>query len=278
MNQVKFLIISKQNRCGECMELLKKGLTGYQIKIIALICMTIDHIGAFAFEIPIVSEYYSQFRIIGRIAAPLFLYIITESIRHTKNRACYILRLYIAAVLVGLFTTITNHLLGGVFGIFIPGNILFTFFYTALYINMLEGIWSSIQNKVYQKLFVYVLGIAATILAHIASISIPTESQFYYDLLNSFLVSPLHVDYTILFIMLGILIYFVKQKPLQIAVFVLFCILSVNYHFADYETVIALGASSFFGYPQYWMVLALPFILLYNGLRGKSRKYFFYIS
>jgi hypothetical protein len=27
---------------------------------------------------------------------------------------------------------------------------------------------------------------------------------------------------------------------------------------------------------QYWMVLATPFILLYNGERGGSMKYFFY--
>lgn len=69
-------------------------LSAYQIKIIALVFMTIDHIAAYGFEIPVISKYYSVLRILGRISAPLFLYMVTESVRYTNSRSKYLLRLY----------------------------------------------------------------------------------------------------------------------------------------------------------------------------------------
>ena len=74
-----------------------KGLTAFQIKVIALVIMTLDHIGAFAFEIPIVAQYEGYLRRIGRLAAPLFLFLLVQSIRHTRNKPKFILRLYLTS-------------------------------------------------------------------------------------------------------------------------------------------------------------------------------------
>ena len=110
----------------------KRGLNAHQLKIIALIFMTIDHLGAYGFEIPIFDTYNTQLRLLGRIAMPLFLFVLTESIRYTRNRKKFLLRLYLGAVFSGLFVTVTNFLFHDSIGMFINSNIFFTYFYIAL--------------------------------------------------------------------------------------------------------------------------------------------------
>ena len=63
------------------------GLTGNQLKLLALFAMTCDHVGL---------QLLPQFiilRIIGRLAAPLFAYMIAEGCRYTHNRGRYLGRL-----------------------------------------------------------------------------------------------------------------------------------------------------------------------------------------
>ncbi|MBR5809040.1 MAG: hypothetical protein IKY39_02915 [Clostridia bacterium] len=56
------------------------GLSGNQLKILAVIFMTIDHVGLYLFP----GE--SIFRIIGRLAFPFFAYTFSEGCKYTKNR------------------------------------------------------------------------------------------------------------------------------------------------------------------------------------------------
>ena len=65
----------------------KRGLTGNQLKIIAMITMTIDHIGMQLFP------HLLWLRIIGRLAMPIYAYMIAEGCRHTRDRKKYLLRL-----------------------------------------------------------------------------------------------------------------------------------------------------------------------------------------
>ncbi len=66
--------------------IMKKGfLTGNQLKIIALVSMTVDHIGAYIFQ------SVDVLRIIGRLAFPIFAYMIAEGCAYTKNRKRYLL-------------------------------------------------------------------------------------------------------------------------------------------------------------------------------------------
>ena len=63
----------------------KFSLTGNQLKSIAMIAMTCDHVGL---------QLLPQFpilRIIGRLALPIFAYMIAEGCRHTRNRPRYLL-------------------------------------------------------------------------------------------------------------------------------------------------------------------------------------------
>ena len=64
------------------------GFSGNQLKIIALIAMTIDHIGVQL--LPGVSIL----RIIGRLAFPIFAYMIAEGCQFTRNRKKYLLTVW----------------------------------------------------------------------------------------------------------------------------------------------------------------------------------------
>lgn len=68
-------------------------MTGSAVKLIAIIAMLIDHIGA---------AFFPQnlfLRAIGRIAFPIFSYFIAEGFYYTKNRTKYLIRLSLFAFL-----------------------------------------------------------------------------------------------------------------------------------------------------------------------------------
>ena len=64
------------------------GLTGNQLKIIALIAMTLDHVGYQIFP------QYPILRILGRLAFPIFAYMIAEGAKYTRNRLKYFLQMF----------------------------------------------------------------------------------------------------------------------------------------------------------------------------------------
>ena len=63
------------------------GLTGNQLKLIALISMTCDHVGIQLFPNVLI------LRILGRLALPIFAYMIAEGCQYTRNRKKYLLRM-----------------------------------------------------------------------------------------------------------------------------------------------------------------------------------------
>lgn len=63
------------------------GLTGNQLKLLAMITMTCDHVG-----LQLLPQY-PLLRIIGRLALPIYAYMIAEGCRHTHDRRKYLLRL-----------------------------------------------------------------------------------------------------------------------------------------------------------------------------------------
>lgn len=68
-------------------------LSGNQLKILALVAMTCDHVGK-----ELLPEY-RFLQIIGRLAFPIFAYMIAEGCVYTKNRRDYLLRIAGLAVL-----------------------------------------------------------------------------------------------------------------------------------------------------------------------------------
>ena len=66
---------------------MKLPLTSNQLKLLAMVTMTLDHIGVHLFP------QCLFLRIIGRLAMPIYAYMIAEGCAHTRNRKQYLLQL-----------------------------------------------------------------------------------------------------------------------------------------------------------------------------------------
>ena len=73
---------------------MKKCLSNFDLKLIAIITMTIDHIGV-VFGTP----FYNLLRAVGRLSFPIFAFLLTEGYVHTKSFSKYFLRLLVLALI-----------------------------------------------------------------------------------------------------------------------------------------------------------------------------------
>lgn len=100
------------------------GLTGNQLKLIALVLMTVDHVGMYLLpQLPVL-------RILGRPAMPIFAYMIAEGCVHTRSKGKYLLRLALAAVLTQL---VQYYMVGSLYQ-----TILVTFCFSVVLVITLE--------------------------------------------------------------------------------------------------------------------------------------------
>lgn len=70
----------------------KKGISQEGLKLLACITMLIDHVG-YVFALPI------WFRVVGRLAFPIFCFLMAEGVAYTRNAKKYGLRLFIGVLL-----------------------------------------------------------------------------------------------------------------------------------------------------------------------------------
>lgn len=93
------------------------GLSGSALKVIAMISMVIDHIALYMMEHGTV--LYETMRCVGRIAFPVFAFLIAEGFIHTRSRYRYFFTLLGFAVI----SEIPWYLLNGADG---THNVMFT--------------------------------------------------------------------------------------------------------------------------------------------------------
>lgn len=74
------------------------SFNAFQIKCLACLFMLIDHIGILL--VTPANPAYPYFRLAGRLALPLFAYMLANGYRHTSNVGKYLLRLTVFAVLI----------------------------------------------------------------------------------------------------------------------------------------------------------------------------------
>ena len=252
------------------------SLSGFQLKYIALITMVFDHIHYFfdyTGKIPI------WFTMIGRLAAPLFLFTVIEGFIHTRNRKKYFLKIYVLAILMGLiqfgFYNFLHPLVrpDG----FFPKNMMLSSF--AILLVALQGIaW--IQEKKYLKgiptlLFPLMLP-WLMLLLYLSGQDKPIFTLFI-NLLN-YTVLPTHTsisDGGTWLLLTGIAMYLChKNLKKEVLAFVSVSLVWVL-------MAIVLGRPSFhdlmFKYFEWMEIFAAPLMLCYNGQRGKGSKYLFYV-
>lgn len=124
----------------------KNGISAYHLKIIAIFAMTLDHVG----QILLFPPYATVLRSIGRIAFPIFCFLIAEGFIHTKNRIKYILRITITAVLA---EPIIDRCFYGKY-IYWESQSVMVLFSIALAVLMLEDVVKrKIESILYRYLF-----------------------------------------------------------------------------------------------------------------------------
>lgn len=80
--------------------LIRQGLSGNALKVIAIIAMTIDHLAWVGIETYEQAETPRQIFLhcIGRLTAPMMIFFVAEGYHHTHNFRRYLRRLFILAV------------------------------------------------------------------------------------------------------------------------------------------------------------------------------------
>lgn len=177
-------------------------------------------------------------RIIGRISFPIYAYLIAEGCRHTKNRTKY---LGIIGVMGILFQI--------VFFVFMKSlyqGILVTFSLSIIIIFSIEAL---IKGKGTKDRILAIFGLGFALFVGFVCPRLFADQGFV-------------IDYNIWGISLPVIMYFTPSKKLRVVFLVLFI------------TLMALMARPI----QWWALMSVPFIALYNGERGRAKmKYFFYI-
>ena len=136
-------------------------MTGFIIKIIAIVTMLLDHI---KYVIPATNIFLTQY--FGRIAFPLFAFLIAEGMIYTKNRKKYIIRMLIFA----LISQIPFILFKNIFSSDFMLNVMFTFLFAMIGIYILEFFKSQKEMSKFLKYLVIIftlLTIAFFIIIHI---------------------------------------------------------------------------------------------------------------
>lgn len=214
-------------------------LSGNMLKIIAAIAMVIDHAGLLLFpqaQLP---------RIIGRLAYPIFAFMIAEGCRYTKNKAKYlggILALGILCQIVYFVAMGSTYMC-----------ILITFSFTVAVIYAMQSMKAAWLQGQGSRALTTAVFLGSIVLTWLANAYLTVDYGFWGCMAGVF-AAALHpagdalkrfdrTENHVLMLSLGLLLLAFDRGGLQS-----------------------------------WSLLAVPLLLLYSGKRGKLRmKYFFYI-
>lgn len=224
--------MSEQSVAQTERSLFPQLFTNNQLKILALIAMTADHVG-----LQLLPQY-GFLRVIGRLAFPIFAYMIAEGCQYTKNRKKYLLTL---AAMALLFQLVYFFAMDSVYqGIFVT----FT-----LSTSLIFAIDRAKERRTPD----------AYLLAGVVFVAI----VFFCSILpRLWTTSDFAVDYDLVGVLLPAVVYFERKRLDKLVMTAVLLIL------------LALQ----WGGNQWFALLALIPLACYNGQRGKYRmKNLFYI-
>lgn len=260
------------------------------LKLIAVVCMLLDHVALFIPDMPI------WFHWLGRLAGPIFIFGVVNSMEHTHSQTEYIFRLYLLSIIVSIFQAITDTEL----------NVIRCLFSLALIIYILE-----MRENKEKWLKIYILYQVATIIV-LAMLCSIFEGFCLYTL-PALLGSIFAMEGGLIWVIFGLIFYKFKHDKRKLAVcYILMVILYELCLATDYVNIIFVkiaslttsiihglfnvqeclyyisyvifgfdamncGGNIFFEQYQWMMIFSLPLLLLYNQKQGKKLKYFFYV-
>lgn len=200
----------------------RPGLTGNQLKILAMITMTCDHVGLYLLP------QFPVLRILGRLAMPIYAYMIAQGCRHTHDRRRYLLRL----LGLGLLCQTVYYAVEGS----LYQCILMTF---SLSVALIWGMDAAVRRPDPARIVTAAgLFAAAVFLCQILPKLLPGTDYA--------------VDYGILGVLLPVLVFCGENRRQELL------LLAVG--------LAALAVS--LGGIQWWSLAALPLLALYNGRKG----------
>lgn len=211
------------------------------LRIIASCCMLLDHIG---YLFPALSPL----RWIGRLAFPLYVFLLVNGYEHSSNRLRYALRMGLFALL----SQIPFCLFCGYESYFTKGNVFFTLLIALLVLWATDALAG-------RKIFRF--------LAPLPALAVFVLYHFGF----------LSTDYGAKGLLLALCFFYLRKKPLLclLGSFVaLFHTQLIAYAFQVKNLL--LGSTAVFALPDRWQLIqlfalaALPLILLYNGKKGKT--------
>lgn len=205
---------------------MRFGLNTFILKLIAIISMAIDHTGAVLFP------EVMGFRIIGRLAFPIFCFMLVEGYFHTRNVKKYILRLCIFAFVSEIFFDFAFYDKIVFFG---HQNVFFTLSIGLILIAFLEKNKENTNKKIKT-----ILDIVVTFLCLL-------------------LATILQTDYIFVGVMTILCFYYFRQNKIGKIV-----------------SIIGINSLLMSGIQSVASFSLLP-IFLYNGKKGPSMKYIFYV-
>ena len=261
-------------------------ISNFILKIIALIFMTIDHVGVFLTSSPL----QFTFRVLGKIALPIFIYTTLEGCKKTKDIKKYMLRLgvmsifmYIAIVIAQLVIYFNNGYL------LVFQNIFFTL------LNLVFIYYLFFVNKNKNKRRMVILPILIFIGSYIFFLlRINGISEFISSIFVDGLTTMYALEAPIMFVgaLLSIYIYefivrkrlnndetlvneFLCSKKAQLSRNIIMCLsialVSLIMYSFTYENIPSFTFGNTCIYNTYF-IICFPFILLYNGKRGFNNK------
>lgn len=221
---------------------MKKILNGNQVKLIAIIAMTIDHLTWVLFPGTQAVWYVFLLHIIGRLTAPIMWFFIAEGCHYTHDMGKYIRRLFIFAV-------ISHFAYDFAFGIpFLPLS-------TGPF-NQTSVLWS--------------LAWAAVLIYICRQDQIPQWKKTVSMILICIISFP--SDWSTIAVMCPFFLYVHRGHfKLQARDIVLWTFV--------YALVYFLFLDKLYGVLQMFTALSIPVLAMYNGKRGiwKGMKWFYYL-
>jgi len=215
-------------------------MTGFYLKIIALITMVLDHI---KFAIPFTNGFITKY--FGRIAFPIFAFLITEGYFHTKSRKNYIIRLLTFAIISQIPFMLFRTLVADKLLL----NILFTFLFAILGLAIFEYFKEREEiNKIFRNIIIL-----------LSFFSIATIGEI------------INVDYG-WFGIVTVWIFFLFKKSKWLTLFIYILNVLIYYCSIYYPYLNQLNLISVL-----FTIVPSIIILFYNGKEGKKIKYLFYI-
>ena len=246
------------------------GITETGLKWIALVSMLLDHIHYFFGFTGWVPEWFSM---VGRLAAPLFLFCLVEGFTHTHSRKKYFAKVYFlsAGMSLLLFFMAFAGVLVRPDG-FYPANGMMTTF--VLLMIAWQGIDWLGQKRILPGLAAVILPLAWPFAA-VGLVAVFPALEPPLGLLGYSFVPMWGItgDSSWSVLAMGLVLYlFRKRRSVQVAAFSIYYLLFMGYSLApDFA-----WWQIFTRYYEVYGILAAPLMLWYNGRRGGGHKLLFY--